>query len=312
MQVNQCEKKMWTFLVFLIITVNGVLSSFEHNLPKSILPMVKFEKGIQQIYDLGQFRHRRFRRQIGERSKLSCVSNCMKLMMKDITDMGIDSESNGVLLNKDLLAGDIFEQYCDISQEGKDCLDSCHLSQTYRRGIDMAFSAANYICIDHYDEFRQHLSCYKRADTEIQEECFPRCGDPMEVMRQSRDALNAAMKAFSLQRIKKLLDTQCKYLRCNIRCQSPILQRQCESEDAAHLLSNMATVTLRQAQNMLDSIPFGTTFWPKSCRAIADFGFPTLTNRAAIPKATEYDFDNEDGIDNDLVENEDDDLLFVL
>ncbi len=44
---------------------------------------------------------------------LRCVSNCMKIMVKDLRDLGLVAENSGAMLNKEILNEDSFEQYCE-------------------------------------------------------------------------------------------------------------------------------------------------------------------------------------------------------
>lgn len=201
-------------------------------------------------------------------------------MLRDLKNLGIEGENGGTMLNKELLQGDVFEQYCDINQEGKSCLDLCQLPESLKNGLNMAFSASEYVCVDHYDDLRGFLSCYNRADAEIERVCSPQCGDAQELLERTQTEMQSALSRLSLDRVTSLLEDQCTFLRCNVKCHTPILNRHCSDPRAAELVNNMATATLRRAQNLLESVPFGRKYWPRTCRRIAEQGFPTVTNRA--------------------------------
>lgn len=290
------------FLVGLGCLVGCSMGSGSHSLPHPLLPVVKFQRGIQSIHEKLSQRWIRSKRDTTFMEGLQCMSNCMKIMLRDLKNLGIEGENGGTMLNKELLQGDVFEQYCDINQEGKSCLDQCQLPDSLKIGLNMAFSASEYVCVDHYDELRGFLSCYSTADPEISRVCTPLCGDAQELLERTQRQMQIALSNLSLSRVTELLEDQCKFLRCNVKCHTPILNRHCSDPRASELLNNMAAVTLRKAQNLLESVPFGGNYWPKTCRRIAEQGFPTVTNSA-------HSLNNENEID--FVELENDGSFFI-
>ena len=88
-------------------------------------------------------------------------------------------------------------------------------------------------------------------------------------MERSGRALKTAARAADFDAISKLLDKQCRYLRCSIKCESKVIYDICDSREPANLINQFASVLVGSIQDILKEVPGADEYWPPACHQLS-------------------------------------------
>ena len=149
---------------------------------------------------------------------------------------------------------------------GKECIDGCGESQ-YASAIKAAFKSLDYLCIDHYDEFIEHLPCFSQSHDEVREKTTSECGSEstMETLiaKQTQAKENGDIMA-----LKNVLSCMCSYIKCTISASSEATDEVCEAEAPGEFLKDFAKSSFSALEELMSDNGLGF-MWPSECSDVA-------------------------------------------
>lgn len=246
-----------------------------HGLPSTFEGLIRVQRSVEDVaLSMGHGEHYRSKRSIEDFFSLRCIKSCSKDLTQNMADLGFDQSPGNGLVNSRLFENSVFDDYCQAGLEGMECVDEClegktsYMTGLIRRNMDVAFRGLKFLCLEHKQDFRDSITCYRTAAAPVEEVCEPKCGDVKELTDQAQEEIQKAAARKDLNKMSKILEKLCRLLRCQMKCESKVLISECGETESAQLLHDFALISLRSVEELVETIPGATEYWPPTCRRI--------------------------------------------
>jgi len=157
-----------------------------------------------------------------------------------------------------------FDVMCNVMyKERMECIDDCPDGQLKFTYTDMASMPHKFMCIDRYEDFKQHLPCITSTCSGIEKTCKSEC-QQYTVSFSDMYRTQAAHLPYNVSAAMETVKNGCSYASCYINCTTPLFEQKCSAK-AATLQRDYVKQLTKMVTKFLSK-----SLLPSSCQAIVN------------------------------------------
>lgn len=200
----------------------------------------------------------------------SCVNDMVLVLSEKMKTLELPIEKPSSLTAQICLSHNptVFDAACEVYKPFDQCLNACPNDQK-KTMVLKSLSVHKFICVDRYDDFKQHLPCQAAACDNARPTCESGCKTFQTVSDKAglQLAMDINPENFTGNMVN-MLSSLCGYVDCTTECLYPKYKSECgpESEKLEKELMQKAIISV--GETMQSSVPGFE--WPNSCYKLRD------------------------------------------